>query len=116
MADAEDTKKTEDTKKQKDSNSEKSDEKASGGGIFQWIIMAAIIVLCAGSGLMLGRLFAASSAPDTTESSQKDEPVPAEDLKADDSAAGSPTTWYYDLDPVVANLDEPGVTRYVRAL
>ena len=23
--------------------------------------------------------------------------------------------WYYDLDPVVANLDEPGVTRYVRA-
>jgi flagellar basal body-associated protein FliL len=24
--------------------------------------------------------------------------------------------WYYDLEPVVANLDEPNVTRYVRAV
>ena len=29
--------------------------------------------------------------------------------------AGEPEgTWFYDLAPAVANLDEPGVTRYVR--
>ena len=29
---------------------------------------------------------------------------------------GSDKTWYYELDPVVANLNEPSVTRYVRAV
>ncbi len=28
---------------------------------------------------------------------------------------GSQEGWYYDLEPVTANLDEPGVIRYVRA-
>ena len=32
-----------------------------------------------------------------------------------DLETGSNDTWYYDLEPVVANLDEPSVTRYVRA-
>jgi flagellar basal body-associated protein FliL len=32
-----------------------------------------------------------------------------------DGAEDSEKVWYYDLDPVVANLNEPGVTRYVRA-
>ncbi|GAH72149.1 unnamed protein product, partial [marine sediment metagenome] len=30
-------------------------------------------------------------------------------------AVGSQKTWYYELEPVVANLDVPGITRYVRA-
>ena len=28
--------------------------------------------------------------------------------------AGTGQSWYYDLDPVVVNLNDPGVTRYVR--
>jgi flagellar basal body-associated protein FliL len=35
-------------------------------------------------------------------------------LKATGSAADSQKTWYYHLEPVVANLDVPDVTRYVR--
>ncbi|RKY23438.1 MAG: hypothetical protein DRP62_05885 [Planctomycetota bacterium] len=122
MADAEDTKKpeqakkAEDTKQPEQASPGKDDEKASGGGTLQWIIMAVVVVLCAGSGFAIGRLFASSPVHKTTESSQEDEPAQPEYLKSDESATGSQQSWYYDLDPVVANLDEPGVTRYIRTV
>ena len=122
MADAEDTKKQEQAEKPEDAkqpeqaNPEKSEEKDSGGGILQWIIMAVVVVLCAGSGFAIGRLFAGSPVNKTTESSQENEPARPDDMKAEEPATGSQQSWYYDLDPVVANLDEPGVTRYIRTL
>jgi len=109
MAKADDTEKTE---KKEDSKAEKTS-----GGILQWIIMVVIVAISAGAGLGLGRLFAgsgASAAKSEGELVQEDKPSKTEDLKADDSATGSQQSWYYDLEPVVANLDEPGVTRYVR--
>lgn len=93
-------------------NAEKKDEPKqakSGIGIITWIILAVIIAICAGSGLLLGRLFASSNNP---QPPQTDQPTPVE---TDSSAENSKGSWYYDLEPVVANLDEPGVTRYVRA-
>jgi flagellar basal body-associated protein FliL len=39
----------------------------------------------------------------------------AEQLKPDKPGAAKEDSWYYNLEPVVANLDEPGATRYVRA-
>ena len=39
----------------------------------------------------------------------------AEQLKPDKPGAAKEDAWYYNLEPVVANLDEPGATRYVRA-
>ena len=106
--------KTDDAEKKEDSKAEKT----SGGGILQWIIIAVIVAISAGAGLGLGRLFAGSGAPAAESESElvkENKSAGAEDLKADDSATGSQKTWYYDLEPVVANLDEPGVTRYVRA-
>ena len=44
------------------------------------------------------------------------QPKDTNQLKMDDlSAKNAEKVWYYDLDPVVANLNEPGVTGYVRA-
>jgi len=109
MAKADDTEKTE---KKEDSKAEKTS-----GGILQWIIMVVIVAISAGAGLGLGRLFAgsgASAAKSEGELVQEDKPSKTEDLKADDSATDSQKAWYYDLEPVVANLDVPGVTRYVR--
>ena len=103
-------------KEQKDSNAEKTDEKTSGGGALPWIIMAVTVLVCAGAGLGLGRLFAGSPTPQTDEPPAQKVSAPIEDLKTDaDSTTDTPKAWYYDLDPVVANLDVPGVTRYVRA-
>jgi len=81
-----------------------------------WIIIAVVIIFCAGAGFGLGRLFAGPhTSTGEAESSQENEPAQAESPKVDDSATNSQKTWYYKLEPVVANLDEPRVTRYVRA-
>jgi len=112
MADADDTKKEE---KQEASKAEKSDEKTSGSSIWPWIIMAVVVVVSAGAGFGLGRLFAGSSAPETAEPSQEDKTVQTEELITGVSATDSQKTWYYNIEPVVANLNVPGVTRYVRA-
>lgn len=106
-------------KEQKDSEEKSDDKKSSKSGILLWIILAVVIALCAGAGFGLGRLFAgsakgkpaAASQPGTTGSNQ------TEDVKSnmpDLTGKDSQKTWYYDLEPVVANLDEPGVTRYIR--
>ena len=112
MADADETKNGE---QQEDTKAKSTDEKPSSSGLLPWIIMAVAVVLCAGAGLGLGRLFAGSSTPQRAEPSQQVKPTQAGDLKADGSKAGSQKTWYYELEPVVANLDVPGITRYVRA-
>ena len=119
MADEDDIEQQEgadDTEQQEDSKTEKSDKPVSSGGILPWIIMAVVVVLCAGAGLGLGRLFAGSGTPQAAEYSQEDEPSQLEYLKADGSATASQKAWYYDLEPVVANLNVPGVTRFVRAV
>jgi flagellar basal body-associated protein FliL len=132
MADAYDTEKKEN---QQDSTAQSADnepessnqgteqqeqtaQKTSGGGIFQWIIIAAIVMLFAGAGFALGRFLKGSPPPQTSdqdESSQQIEQDQLEDLIVDDASVDSQNTWYYDLEPAVANLDVPGVTRYVRA-
>ena len=121
MADADDKKAKDDAKKddvkKEDAKVEKNDEsqQTSGGiGIITWVIMAVIIVLCAGSGFLLGHLFAGPAKPETTQPSQTDKSTYQESTETDNSAANSENNWYYTLEPVVANLDEPGVTRYVR--
>ena len=78
--------------------------------------MAVIVVVCAGVGFVLGRFLggpsATQAAPPDGWRTQQTQQAHAQLLGADDSAAKN--TWYYDLEPVVANLDDPGVTRYVR--
>lgn len=104
-----------DVEKQKESKPEKTDEKASGGGILQWIIMAVVVVLFSGSGFVLAKLLAGSGMLETAESSSQEQSEMDELTADDDSAKDSQKTWYYNLEPVVANLDVPDVTRYVRA-
>ena len=106
-----------DTKEQKESAAEKGDKKSFIGRFLPWIIIVAVVVFCAGAGFGLGRSFAGSGAPGAAEAGPKpDDSSQAEDLTADnDSTNDSQKVWYYDLDPVIANLNEPGVSRYVRA-
>jgi len=103
--------------KKEDSPAEQSAKKSLIGWLLPWVIMGAVVVFCAGAGFGLSRMFAGSGTPAAPESPAKpDEPASAENLAPDNTAAGeAPKSWYYDLDPVVANLNEPSVTRYVRA-
>jgi len=97
-------------KKQEDSK----EPKASKTGILPWIILAAVVLLCAGGGFLLGRLLTGSSVTGAAHASEEDEtgqPAP----QADNAASKTGKTWFHDLEPVVANLNEPGATRYARA-
>ena len=113
MADAEDIK-TDDTKEEEKEKQEKTEGKASGRGILPWIIMFVVVVLCAGAGFTLGRLFAGSRTPQAPGASEQDQSTQVGNLQAKGSAGDSLKTWYFNLDPVVANLDVADVTRYVR--
>jgi flagellar basal body-associated protein FliL len=111
--------------------SDKPADKGKSRSIVPWIIIAVIVLAAAGAGVGLGRLFAGNSKPKAVEEeSSPKEPAAeakaeaeapakhgakAEKPKPDKSGAANEDAWYYNLDPVVANLNEPGATRYVRA-
>ncbi len=111
---AADTDKKEVTKTEKD---EKPQQAGAKIGILTWVIMAAVVVLLAGSGFVLGRLFAGSPSPETAESSQENtqESTQPEKKMSDNLQTGPNDIWYYnELESVVVNPDEPGATRFVR--
>jgi flagellar basal body-associated protein FliL len=120
MADENDIQEQQDEQEQpeqQDSKAEKSGKKSLIARLLPWLILVVVALICAGAGLFVGRLFAGSPKPETVESGTKpDTPKQTEKPKADkDSSKESGKFWYYELDPVVANLNEPTVTRYVRA-
>jgi flagellar basal body-associated protein FliL len=84
-----------------------------------WIIMGTVVAVCAGGGFGLGRLFAGPKAKTAVKHEQSAKEETKEETKGEAKAEeASPEVkkiWYFDLDPIVANLNEPGVTRYVRA-
>jgi flagellar basal body-associated protein FliL len=107
-------------------------EKGAGktkSSVLPYIIVAVIVLVCAGMGVGLGLLFAGggNSGPVSAGQDMAAEVVKAEEPKQEESSGHAKKTeekksgkpgdvWYYDLDPVVANLNEPGATRYVRAV
>ena len=115
MADEDDVKKQE-QEAPEDSKADTGDKKAPGGRLL-WIITAVVAIVGAGAGFGLGRLLGSSGTTETAQSTE-DGQAQSEDLITDptnSAGAKSQGTWYYDeFPPVVANLDEPSVTRYVR--
>ena len=115
MAVEDDAKQQETQEKQETTKTESSDKKSLVGRFLPWIIMAVVVVLFVGAGLTLGRMFAGSSTTQTPGDSQQDQSAQVDNLEAKGSPADTQKTWYYDLEPVVANLNVTDVTRYVRA-
>lgn len=102
------------TKKEDDGKKDDKKEKKSGGGMLGWIIMGLVVVVFAAGGYGLSMVLAKSNAPaDTGETAVEEDP--AEKInKLLNANATDAKPWNYELDAVVANLDEPGVTRFIR--
>jgi flagellar basal body-associated protein FliL len=110
-----------DVKQQKEPEKQEAGGKASIKQFLPWIILAAVVFISAGMGFGLGRVFGGRQGNEPGVSEQpagrltaQTEQVGAPSQGIGATADGSVGTWYYDLEPVVANLNEPGVTRYVR--
>ena len=120
MADADDIKEQEGQEGQKEPQNpeaEQSGKKSLIARLLPWVILVVVVLIGAGAGFSVGRIFAGPGTPEADASGQgADAQSAAVDPKADgESEDGSGKVWYYDLDPVVANLNEPTVTRYVSA-
>lgn len=120
-----------------DAPADNKNTKGKGRSIVPWIIVGAIVLVAAGVGVGLGRLFAGNGKPKSAEEATAEKEAPAEketskhggekhaaeksaskhgEKPESEIAVGNEgDVWYFNLDPVVANLDEPGATRYVRA-
>jgi flagellar basal body-associated protein FliL len=108
-----------DVEKQQDTEQEKTDEKTAKKPLTRrflpWIIMVVVVISCAGVGFGVGRMLGCLRKPETARHAEGQYPIQEDNLSSDASRKDSEKVWYYNLEPVVANLDEPGVKRYVRA-
>lgn len=90
-------------------------EETKGGSamkkLLPYFIIAGVVLTASVGGFALAQLLAGPTIepeqPEETTAQNFDDFL---DAKVDESK-----TWVHELTPVVANLDEPGVTRYVRA-
>jgi flagellar basal body-associated protein FliL len=88
------------------------------GGRFKAVLLLAggIVVLAAGAGYGVAFLLPGHSTPATAEAGETAEP--AEPHGKPGSKEGGPVKAdfvYFDFEPIVVNLDEPRLARYVRA-
>ena len=115
MAD-EDNVKNQEQEEQQDAKQDSDNKKASGPPILLIIIMLVVAIICAGAGFGLGRLYGSPKTNETarTAKDKSTEPVDLTENPSDSTGAESKGTWFYPLEPIVANLNEPSVTRYVR--
>ena len=104
-------------KERKQEKAEEDGKKSFMDRFLPWMIIGCVSMVSAGAGFGLGRLLAGPGEPPLSEADPKaNEASQTEYLSPDESSGGDPEkVWYYDLDPVIANLNEPGVSRYVRA-
>lgn len=91
-----------------------SGSKGAGRSIMPWLIAVVAVVVCAGAGFAAGRMFGTRGKAQTAAAAEQAGPVEpaAKEKGKPGSEKGEP--WFYDIEPIVANLNEPGVTRYVR--
>jgi flagellar basal body-associated protein FliL len=75
-----------------------------------WLIVVAAPAVLAATGFLVGRTFGTRAQVASAGELGSSEAA----AKSFDTKKTKNESWFYDLDPVVANLNEPGVTRYVR--
>ncbi|HIJ67086.1 MAG TPA: flagellar basal body-associated FliL family protein [Planctomycetes bacterium] len=120
MADEEEKKAQETTEQpqaEQEQNTRDKGGKASGLKLFTWLILVAVVAAGFAGGFALAQLLAGSETPSSTEAEQNRDDVNTENNSAGDLLIDKPTDeklWSFELEPVIANLDEPGVTRYAR--
>jgi flagellar basal body-associated protein FliL len=91
---------------------ESQTRKGKGSKLMACLVPVLAIILCAAGGFAVGRIFGTrGQAQNLSAAGIAGETLP---VLGPIRTGGTGPSWYYELEPVVANLNEPGVTRYVR--
>lgn len=89
-----------------------------GGGIIgrlvPWLITVLFVIILATVGFIVGRLFGTRGRAQTSSGAQLGDSLTTGESQMPPLLRDTGETWYYELDSTIANLNEPGVTRYVR--
>jgi flagellar basal body-associated protein FliL len=122
MADKEEKKEKKQEQKEEKEEQQPQDEpkpqdeskKSSSLGLFTWLIMAAVVIAGLVGGFALAQLVAGTQSHQLSNANGENslENKTIKEMLVEIPADAK--LWNYDLEPVVANLDEPGVTRYAR--
>lgn len=116
-------KKEQELKKEPDAKEEqkpKAESKESAGfKLFTWLVLGAVVIAGFAGGFALAQLLAGSGSdsPHQGEAEGAQADITPENNAVNDMLIDKPKgekLWPFDLEPVIANLDEPGVTRYAR--
>ena len=89
-------------------------KKGGAGAILQWLIPLGAVVLFVVIGFAVGRLFGTRGKAQNVSAAEAAHPP---EVQVPQEPKGSPSkgaTWFYDTEPVIVNLNEPGVSRYAR--
>jgi flagellar protein FliL len=85
------------------------------GGKMTRVIMMVVVAVSAGGGFGVSLLSAKTSLNVFSKHAAPPKPSEIDAAKLTlENASGQEPTWYSKLEPVVANLDEPGALRYIR--
>ncbi|MHC4881523.1 MAG: flagellar basal body-associated FliL family protein [Planctomycetota bacterium] len=85
---------------------------ASGLTLYTWLVLGAVTLAGSGGGFALSHLMGETAPTDleiVDEAANQEDAINAMLAKQTDQRV-----WVEEFEPVLANLDEPGVTRYVR--
>ena len=108
---AEEEKNEEKTQKEAEGKTEgKSDEKSSGSKLIVWLLTAGIVFGCAVGGFALAQLLVSSGPKEAKADVVEEKPTGFFENQGD----ADKDPWQFELKAVIGNLDEPGVTRYLR--
>ncbi len=100
-------------KKNQDAGQEAKPQKGLVGRIAPWLVPVLAVLVCAGAGFAIGRLFGTRGGTQTISAAEQ---LSAAEAAAQQTPPEKPAgpSWYYDLEPVIGNLNEPRAVRYVR--
>jgi flagellar basal body-associated protein FliL len=101
-------------KEEKSGEPEAAPKKAGAAGILPWLIPVGAAILFVVIGFGVGRVFGTRGKTQTVSAAEHASAPEPEMPPESKEAAAKGATWFYDTDPVIVNLNEPGVSRYVR--
>jgi flagellar basal body-associated protein FliL len=101
--------------KDKEASGDQHNDPTPKTSMITWLILVAVIVAGSTGGFALSQLIGGPAVGADGQSDTQEDVDPIEEILAVDQSGKS--SWLFeDLEAVLANLDEPGVSRYVRVL